>query len=75
MNMVEDKTQEELERESKKAYAYLRKNKGADVEARNLLNKWDIVRCKICKKKISIFDAKIVTNENGYEYFVCKDHK
>jgi hypothetical protein len=35
------------------------------------LDRWDIVECAYCKKKISMFKARLI--KNG-EYFVCKEH-
>lgn len=44
--------------------------KETDAQVKRMIDTWDIVKCKICKKKISMLDARIV---NGGEYFVCKN--
>lgn len=48
--------------------------KETDEKVEKMIKTWDIVRCKICGKKISMLTAKIKRTADGYEYFVCKEH-
>ena len=32
---------------------------------------WDKIRCKLCGKKISMLDGKLVYVD-GYEHYICK---
>jgi hypothetical protein len=43
-----------------------------DRNVKKMIEDWDKVKCHICKKKISMLDAKLVDER----YFVCKkDHR
>lgn len=59
----DDKDDEQIEK-----YLYKHKRE-TDKEAEELIETWDVVVCKFCGKKISIFEAKL--SRNG-SYFICK---
>ena len=44
-------------------------------EVDKMLKEWDMIRCKICGKKITMLEAEIIRTEEGYEYFVCPEHR
>jgi len=43
-----------------------------DKQVEKMVENWDIVRCKICRKKISMLTAMSI---NDGEYFICQAHK
>lgn len=43
--------------------------KETDKDVERMLKTWDEVKCKFCKRKISMLDAEL--NEDG-QYFQCK---
>lgn len=45
-----------------------------DEEVQKMLDEWDLVKCPLCHKKISMLNAKLVTLSDGREAFVCKKH-
>lgn len=40
-----------------------------EEKVKEMLENWDIVECAICKKEISMLNAKTI---NGGQYFICK---
>ena len=42
-----------------------------DASVAKMVREWDVVKCRICGKKISMLTAKSV---NEGQYFVCKEH-
>ena len=49
-----------------------RRKKDTDEQVEKMVKDWDIVRCKICRRKISLLNAISV---NGGEYFICESCK
>jgi hypothetical protein len=45
--------------------------KTKDEAVEEMLQTWDIVRCRICGRKISMLNAKSI---NSGEYFICREH-
>lgn len=45
--------------------------KDSDASVQKMIEEWDIVVCHICKKKISMLDAKMT---HDGKHFVCKNH-
>ena len=43
----------------------------SDKEVARMLKFWDVVRCKVCGKKISMLTAKPTRDGSG---FMCKGH-
>jgi hypothetical protein len=41
-----------------------------DKQIEKMLKTWDIVKCNVCGKKISMLNAKLV---NDGKYFICKE--
>jgi len=39
-----------------------------------MVKEWDIVKCALCHKKISMLKAKLVSIPGKGEVFVCKNH-
>lgn len=42
----------------------------SDEKVRRMMENWDSVRCNICKKKISMLNARLIDES----YFICKEH-
>jgi hypothetical protein len=40
-----------------------------DEEVERMVETWDIVKCKVCRREVSMLDAESV---NDGEYFICK---
>jgi len=45
------------------------KKEEADREVEKMVEEWDMVRCEICGKKISMLNSKILKNGEG---FICE---
>lgn len=41
-----------------------------DEEVQKMLEEWDIVRCRICQKKISMLNSRQLRDGSGY---ICKE--
>lgn len=41
-----------------------------DSEVEKMMEEWDLVECRFCKKMISMIKADLVDES----YFVCKEH-
>lgn len=42
-----------------------------DEVVQKMVEEWDIVRCKVCGKKVSMLEANL---EKGGQFFICKIH-
>lgn len=49
-------------------------NIDSDEDVQEMIDNWDIVTCRYCKKEISMLDAVLITLEDGSDAFVCKSH-
>ena len=47
-------------------------NLSPDEQVQKMLETWDIVKCQICGKEISMLDSIPLKGEEG---FICKKHK
>ncbi|HOM77794.1 MAG TPA: hypothetical protein PLT50_01150 [bacterium] len=45
-----------------------------DQEVDRMLEEWDIVKCALCHKKISMLKAKLILIPGKGEVFVCRNH-
>lgn len=54
---------------SKKKEEQLKKE---DEKVAKMIEKWDIVRCRICGKEISMLDGRLVKNGS---YYICRNHQ
>ncbi len=42
-----------------------------DEEVNEMIKTWDLVKCQVCGKKISMLNAKMISEDGK---FVCKEH-
>lgn len=45
-----------------------------DEEVDKMVKEWDIVKCALCHKKISMLKAKLILIPGKGEVFVCRNH-
>ena len=45
-----------------------------DEEVDKMVKEWDIVKCALCHKKISMLKAKLILIPGKGEIFICKSH-